>query len=139
MTRSVARAVVAAVIAVAALSPAGCASAGSAPRPSASGKVGAARPGLTDIAGGRAVATGWLTEVAIAGGQWQLVSEPPESSLGASVVAVLVPGEVAASRLDDLRGTFIGAEGVRSPETTSTGAPSDVRSPVIAVDAIRAY
>jgi hypothetical protein len=102
--------------------------------PGASGKVGALEPGMTDLGGGRVVASGWLTEVDLEGGMWQVVSQPPSSSLAGVVVAVILPTKVIADELDGLRGTFIGAEG-----TLQTGASTRMAGPEVVVDAIRVY
>ena len=105
------------------------------PPPGSSGKVGAMpEPGITELGGGRVVANGWVTEVDLESGFWAIDSLPPTSSANHTTVAVLLPGKVTAEQLANVRGTFVGAEGV-----LQQGASIRMAGPEIVVDALRVY
>jgi hypothetical protein len=89
---------------------------------------------MTDLGGGRAAAYGWLTEIDLEGGTWEVVSQPPTSSVAGGVVAVLVPGAVTTAQLDKARGVFVGAEGV-----LQQGVSIRMAGPEIVVDRLRTY
>lgn len=114
---------------------AGCAApSGSSPAPVPGSSAARPAAGMTDLGGGRAAAYGWLTEVDLEGGTWEVVSQPPTSSVAGGVVAVLVPGTVTTAQLGKARGVFVGAEGV-----LQEGVSIRMAGPEIVVDTLRTY
>jgi hypothetical protein len=104
------------------------------PPPGASKKAGDLVAGIEDLGGGRVVASGWVYYVDLETGFWAVSSTAPQESHQPEVVAVLLPGKVTAAELENVKGTFVGAEGV-----LQEGASIRMAGPEIVVDALRVY
>jgi hypothetical protein len=131
-----------AALSLLALTLSACATPGSEPQPApappppgSSGKVGGLVVGIEDLGGGRVVASGWVDYVDLESGFWAVMSAAPtQSAVQPEVVAVLLPGEVTTADLENVKGTFVGAEGV-----LQEGASIRMAGPEVVVDALRVY
>jgi hypothetical protein len=105
------------------------------PPPGASGKTRALTPGITELGSGRVVASGWVDYVDLETGFWAVMSaSPTQSAIQPGVIAVLLPGEITAADLENVKGTFVGAEGV-----LQSGTSIRMAGPEVLVDALRVY
>jgi hypothetical protein len=105
------------------------------PPPGSSEKAGGLVSGIEELGGGRVVASGWIDYVDLETGFWAVMSASPvQSAVQPAVVAVLLPGKVTAKELENVKGTFVGAEGV-----LQEGASIRMAGPEVVVDALRVY
>jgi hypothetical protein len=105
------------------------------PPPGSSKEAGGLVAGIEELGGGRVVASGWVDYVDLETGFWSVMSAAPtQSAVQPVVVAVLLPGKVTAEELENVKGTFVGAEGV-----LQEGASIRMAGPEVVVDALRVY
>jgi hypothetical protein len=105
------------------------------PPPGSSKKAGGLVVGIEELGGGRVVASGWVDYVDLETGFWAVMSASAvQSAVQPQVVAVLLPGEVTTEELENVKGTFVGAEGV-----LQEGASIRMAGPEVVVDALRVY
>jgi hypothetical protein len=100
-----------------------------------SGPVGAmpVRPHFEKLAGGRALASGWLRHIALEGGFWALVAEPPGVKTDSpTVIAVLLAHGVSEAAIVAHDGSYLAAQG-----KLSAGASIRNSGPEILVDRVR--
>jgi hypothetical protein len=99
------------------------------------GPVGAmpVRPHFEKQPGGRALASGWLRYVALEGGFWALVAEPPGVTTDSpTVIAVLLPDKVSVAAIASRVGSYLVAQG-----KLSTDASIRNSGPEILVDGVK--
>jgi hypothetical protein len=85
------------------------------------GPVGAmpVRPHFEKLRGGRALASGWLRQIALEGGFWALTAEPPGVKTDSpTVIAVLLPDKVSEAAIASHDGSYLVAQGTLSADAS---------------------